>query len=140
MKAKLSAKSDMTRMDAAAALASMITGNLRAFTFSTAVMEVPPRRGIAGVDAIIRSQPHDGTYLGAAVAAMNNLPHDRLIVITDEQSHDIVGSPLARYAYMINVASAKNGVGYGRWTHIDGFSEGVLRFFHEFENDAEPAS
>jgi 60 kDa SS-A/Ro ribonucleoprotein len=37
---------------------------------------------------------------------------------------------------MINVASNRNGVGYGRWTHIDGFSEGVLRFIRETENDA----
>jgi hypothetical protein len=59
--------------------------------------------------------------------------HDRLIVVTDEQSHDRVPGPEAKHAYMINVASNRNGVGYGRWTHIDGFSEGVLRFIHEVE-------
>jgi 60 kDa SS-A/Ro ribonucleoprotein len=37
--------------------------------------------------------------------------------------------------YLINVASNKNGVGYGAWTHIDGFSEGVLRFIYEVERD-----
>jgi hypothetical protein len=106
------------------------------FTFSDQVVEVPPRRGMAGVDAVIRSQPHGGTYLGRAVQAINDtVPHDRLIVITDEQSHDPVGNPVARHAYMINVASAKNGVGYGRWTHIDGFSEAVLRFIAENERD-----
>lgn len=36
--------------------------------------------------------------------------------------------------YLINVASAKNGVGYGRWTHIDGFSEAVLTFIAEHEH------
>ena len=61
--------------------------------------------------------------------------HDRLIVITDEQSHDAVPQPVAKAAYMINVASNRNGVGYGRWTHIDGFSESVLRFIHEVESD-----
>lgn len=61
--------------------------------------------------------------------------HDRLIVITDEQSHDRVGDPVAAHAYMINVASAQRGVGYGKWNHIDGFSEGILRFINEFEND-----
>jgi hypothetical protein len=88
---------------------------------------------MAGVDAVIRSQPHHATYLGDAVAQMNRLPHDRLIVITDEQSHDLVGSPVARHAYMINVASAKNGVGYGDWTRIDGFSENALAFIHAHE-------
>jgi hypothetical protein len=133
MDEKLSAKSDLKRMDAAATLGAVLPGDLRVFTFSNNLMEVPPRRGMAGVDAIIKSQHHGGTYLGAALSQINAIPHDRLIVITDEQTHDRVGDPAAKHAYMINVASAKNGVGYGHWTHIDGFSEGVLRFIHETE-------
>lgn len=133
MDEKLSAKSDMTRLDAGAALAAIIPGDVRVFTFSEGLVEVPPRRGMAGVDAIVRSQPHSGTYLGAAVTEINKIQHNRLIVITDEQSHDRVPDPVAKAAYLINVASAKNGVGYGRWTHIDGFSEGVLRFIREIE-------
>ena len=135
MDCSLSARSDLTRMDAAAALASILHGDLRLFTFSHGTVEVPPRRGMAGVDAVIRSQPHSGTRLGAAVKKVNELPHDRLIVITDEQSHDAVPDPKAAAAYMINVASYRNGVGYGRWTHIDGFSEAVIRFITEIEND-----
>lgn len=131
---KLSAKSDLTRMDAGAALASVIHGEVRVFTFSNQVVEVPPRRGMAGVDAILRSQSHQGTYLGQAVGAINaQVQHDRLIVITDEQSADRVPDPVAKRAYMINVASMRNGVGYGKWTHIDGFSEAVLRFIVEAE-------
>lgn len=132
----MSGKSDMNSMDAAATLASVINGDLRVFTFSHNIVEVPPRRGMAGVDAIIRSQPHGGTYLGGAVAAINKeVKHDRLIVITDEQSADRVPDPVAKRAYMINVASNRNGVGYGRWTHIDGFSEAVIRYITEIEND-----
>lgn len=131
---KLSSKSDLRRIDAAAALASVLHGDLRVFTFSNQVVEVPPRTGMAGVDAVINSQPHLSTYLGAALDALNKqVPHDRLIVITDEQSHDRVPDPIAKRAYMVNVASAKNGVGYGKWTHIDGFSEGVIRFIRESE-------
>lgn len=130
---RLSARSDLKRIDAAAALASVINGDLRVFTFSEKVVEVPPRRGMAGVDAVIRSQSHGGTYLGNAVTAINaQIDYDRLIVITDEQSADRVPDPKGR-GYMINVASAKNGVGYGKWTHIDGFSEAVLRFIGEHE-------
>jgi 60 kDa SS-A/Ro ribonucleoprotein len=132
---RLSEKSDLTRMDAACALASMIPGDIRVFSFSNAIVEVPPRRGMAGVDAVRGSQAHCGTYLGAAVKALNALPHDRLIVITDEQSHDPVPSPVAQHSYMINVASNKHGVGYGRWTHLDGFSESVLRWIVEFEKE-----
>lgn len=130
---RLSGKSDMSRMDAAAALASVLNGDLRVFTFSDALVEVPPRTGMAGVDAVIRSQPWSGTEMGHAVQTVNQWPHDRLIVISDEQASGPVPDPVARRAYMINVASAKNGVGYGRWTHIDGFSEGVIRFMLESE-------
>lgn len=135
MNDRLSSKSDLTRMDAAAGLASIIPGNVRVFTFSNHVVEVPPRRGMAGVDAIKGSQPNQGTYLGAAVTAINErVPHDRMIVVTDEQSHDVVGGPKGR-GYLINVAAYRNGVGYGPWVRIDGFSENVLRFVSEHEAD-----
>ena len=91
---------------------------------------------MAGVDAVIRSQPHGSTYLGAAVNALNEqVPHDRLIVITDDQSHDAVPAPKAKRAYMINVASYKPSVAYGPWTKIEGFSENVLRYITAAEND-----
>lgn len=146
MEDRLSAKSDLTRMDAAAALASLINGNVRMFSFSDKVAEVPPRRGMAGVDAITGSQTHNGTRLFDAVAEINGkVNYDRLVVITDEQATDpsryghwIQGTvnrmpEPAALGYVINVASNKNGVGYGKWVHIDGFSEGVIRFIHEIE-------
>ena len=37
---------------------------------------------------------------------------------------------------MINVASARNGVGYGPWTHIDGFSEAVIDYIRELETNS----
>lgn len=130
---KLSQRSDMTRIDAAATLGAVIPGDVRVFTFSADVVEVPPRKGMAGVDAIIQSQRHSTTYLGQAVKAIDaQVPYDRLIVITDEQSHDRVPDPKGR-GYMINVASYQNGVGYGAWTHIDGFSEAVIRYIRESE-------
>lgn len=130
---KLSFQSDLTRMDAAATLASVFHGDRRVVTFSNRHVEVPPRNGMAGVDAIIKSQIHSGTKLGEAVQWANTQKHDRLIVITDEQVQGTVPNPVCDKAYMINVASYQNGVGYGRWTHIDGFSENVLRFIQERE-------
>jgi 60 kDa SS-A/Ro ribonucleoprotein len=132
---KLSAKSDITRMDAAATLAAIFPGDIRLFTFSDHLVEVPPRRGMAGIDAIKASQPHHGTYLGRAVMQLNDVQHDRIVVVTDEQSHDAVPQPEGGPAYLINVASNRNGVGYGRWTHIDGFSENVIRFMRGAEAD-----
>jgi 60 kDa SS-A/Ro ribonucleoprotein len=134
MDVKLSQKSDISRATAAATLASVLNcENLRVFSFSDNTVEVPARRGMAGVDAVLKSQYPSGTMLGRAVSTANRHPHDRLIVITDEQSHDPVPSPVAKSAYLINVASAKNGVGYGRWTHLDGFSENIIRFIVENE-------
>lgn len=138
MERQLSARSDLTRLDAAATLASLIPGERRVFSFSKELVEVAPRVGMAGVDAIRSSQDHRSTYLGAAVKFVNeNVKHDRLIVITDEQSDDAVVDPVSKNAYLINVASAANGVGYGPWTHIDGFSETVLTYIRHTENDKD---
>lgn len=135
MNSALSGKSDMKRIDAAAALASIINGNVRVFSFSDQMKELPPRKGMAGIDSIIKSQPHGGTRLGEAITALNeNVKYDRLIVITDEQSASCVPGPKGK-GYMINVASNKNGVGYHEWTHIDGFSENVILFIVETESN-----
>lgn len=138
MDVALSARSDMTRMDAACGVAMVareVFSDVRAFTFSERLAEVGARRGFALRDAMVQSQHHSGTYLAGALAALP--PHDRLIVVTDEQAHDNVQSPPAQTAYLINVASAKNGVGYGGgWTHIDGFSEAVVRYIIELEHAA----
>lgn len=136
MDAPLSAKSDLMRIDAAAALAVLLAGiadDLEVYTFSHQVVQVPPRKGMALVDAIHRSQSHGGTYLGQAVTVLNaQREYDRLIVITDEQSADRVPDPKGR-GYVINVASHQNGVGYGKWIHIDGFSEAVIGWIREHE-------
>jgi 60 kDa SS-A/Ro ribonucleoprotein len=134
MDVKLSGKSDLSRADAAATLASIINGNLRVYSFSTDTVEVPPRKGMAGVDAILRSQTHSSTDLRRALEVVSKIPHDRLIVITDEQVNSTITKPIAEKAYMINVASARNGVGYGKgWIHIDGFSENVIKYIQEME-------
>jgi len=127
MFARLSARSEMTRAEAACGLAILareICDEVEIFTFSNEVVKVPPRRGFALRDAIINSQPHGGTYLGKAVSKIDR-EDDRLIVFTDEQSHDLVPEPKAR-GTMVNVASYQHGVGHGAWTRIDGFSEAVV--------------
>lgn len=134
----LSGKSEMRRTEAACGVAVMARGlgiDARVFAFSMGIAEVAPRRGLALVDAIQNSMPMTGTNLGAAVQYINDhVPYDRLIVITDEQSHQQVPNPKGR-GYMVNVASARNGVGYGPWVHIDGFSEAVIGFIREYERN-----
>ena len=134
MDAMLSARSEMVRMDAAAGLAVLlreIAEEVSVYTFSDRLKAVPARRGFALRDAIVHSQPHGGTKLGLALTELRE-SCDRLVIITDEQSHDRVPVPRSR-GYAINVASYRNGVGYGPWTHIDGWSEAIIEYIRAAE-------
>ena len=141
MTAPLSRRSDMQRTDVAYGLAVLlreIGEKVAVFSFSDKLVEVPARRGFALRDVIDASQRHNGTRLGQAVDELNknhasdNHGYDRLIVISDEQAHDTVPAPKGK-GYVINVASYKNGVGYGKWTHIDGWSESVAEYIRALE-------
>ena len=134
MIAKLSGRSEMLRTDAAYGLAILlreICEDVSVYSFSAHLDRIPARRGFGLRDAIDASQPHGSTMLGEALNGVRE-KYDRIIVITDEQSHDRVPAPSGR-GYMINVASYKNGVGYGKWTHIDGWSESVIEYIRELE-------
>ena len=133
------------------------------YTFSEKLICVPPRHGFALHDAIVKSQEHSRTPLGTAIKCIysnrsfdpktakmltyfgnqvekvieyrgQDLHPDRLIIITDEQSCDVISDPEST-AYMINVASNKNGVGYGSYHHIDGWSEAVIDYIREFDRE-----
>jgi hypothetical protein len=139
MEAAISHRSEMRRTDAAYGLAILlreIAEKATIYTFSQEAKLVPSRRGMALRDALDKSQPHGGTCLGKAleqVEADCRMGYDRLVVITDEQSHDQVPAPRG-CGYVINVASNRNGVGYGEWMHIDGWSESVVEFIAELES------
>jgi 60 kDa SS-A/Ro ribonucleoprotein len=156
MGANLSAKSDMTRQHAACALASILrecgedvaiyatAGNDYSRVHATAL--VPPRRGMALVDAIAAQRTTlggGGIFLKQVMDFVEKAENGhiaRVIVVTDEQdcSNRPEDSPknarlLGVNNYMLNVASAKNGIGYGKWTHIDGFSENIVQWIYETE-------
>jgi 60 kDa SS-A/Ro ribonucleoprotein len=137
MDAPMSSKSDMQRIDAACGLAMVlrqICENVEVLTFSQSLAKVPPRRGFALRDAIVQSQPHGSTNLGEAVTYINkNISYDRMVIITDEQSASAVGGPKTK-GYVINVASNKNGIGYGPWIHLDGFSESIVSYIAALED------
>ena len=139
MTATLSRRSEMQRTDAAYGLAVLlreIGEKVAVFSFSDNLVQVPARRAFALRDAIDASQRHNGTYLGKAIEELNRKEnYDRLIVITDEQANDHVPGPNGK-GYVINVASYKNGVGYGKWTHIDGWSESVIEYVRALEQTA----
>jgi len=139
-----------------------ICESVAVFTFSDKLIQCAPRRGFALRDAMNNSQPHSGTHLAASIEALHgkaatglhryqsayygfsqtfqtqidmqavNMKYDRIIVITDEQTADGIAPPHGK-GYVINVASNQNGVGYGQWTHIDGWSEACIDYIREFE-------
>jgi 60 kDa SS-A/Ro ribonucleoprotein len=134
----LSHQSEMLRTDAAYGLAILlreVCEKVSVYTFSNDLVEVPPRHGFALRDALDASQSHNATYLGKALEKIQE-KYDRIIVITDEQAHDRVAGPRG-LGYAINVASFKNGVGYGAWTHIDGWSEVVVDYIRAMERAPE---
>lgn len=156
----VSSRSDITRLDAGCGVAMLlreVCEQIDVFTFSLQLVRVPARRGFALRDAIVNSQKHRGTPLGMAVRSIyeekglrletndywcrqglkycgQGLRPERLIVITDEQSRDSVMNPIGK-GYMINVGTYKNGVGYGPWTHIDGWSEAVIDYIRMYESE-----
>lgn len=151
----VSRHSDLDRARAACALAAVAreiceepviyatAGDDRTRIHQTAL--VPPRRGLALVEAIYGlCQPlgGGGIFLKQVMDHVYEREKraDRVIVITDEQ--DCSNRPgdapaqarlFAPINYMINVASYKNGIGYGRWMHIDGFSEAVVDYIQAYE-------
>ena len=143
MNYRLAKKGETTRMDAAAGLAILLREKAEEFnvaTFSDKCVVIPSRRGFALRDAIVNSQAHSATYLKRALttlrvtATWKNL--DRLIVVTDEQSHDGILPAWTRKAYVINVAPYKSGISCGNgWTHIDGWSERVLDYIVAIEGE-----
>ncbi|MEJ0043428.1 MAG: hypothetical protein WDM81_14935 [Rhizomicrobium sp.] len=132
----LSAQSEMTRAEAACGLAILareVCDEVGYLHVLRQDREGAPRRGFALRDAIVGSQPHGSTQLGAAIGQID-AKKTRLIVFTDEQSHDRVPAPKGT-GYMVNVASYQHGVGHGDWRRVDGFSEAVIAWIAALEGE-----
>lgn len=134
---KVSAKSDLDRSDAACALAILIREVCKecvVIPFSDTASVVAPRRGFALAEAIKSGVRKGGTNTDSALRFAAQQGYERVIVITDEQSHQAIGPPLrGTKGYFINVSICQNGIGYGAWTHIDGWSEAILDYIRAFE-------
>jgi 60 kDa SS-A/Ro ribonucleoprotein len=149
--AKVSAKSELDRFDAAAALtilAREVCADVHVWAFNHTVYEVPSRRGFALRDALAATKGQ-ASCGGLGVAAANARGYDRIIVLTDGQWHyadfatrhregsaqEVSPPPLTAHAYMINVAPYQHGVGDGRWQSIDGWSERILDYIGALETE-----
>lgn len=151
MGARLSARSDMTRIDVAAALGAILrevcadpvvyatAGNDRRRVHKTAL--VPARHGMALIEAIGRMTVPlggGGIFLTPCLRWVKEQEGsaDRIVVITDEQDcaregadSPLKAEPFGTENYLINISVEKNGIGYGpKWTRIDGWSDSVVKF------------
>lgn len=130
MGGRLSAKSNLTRLDAALGVAIAIremASDCSFYAFSERVVQVPPRHGMALADAIHNALPHGGTYLQEALLQIP--PCDRLIIITDEQANGANVRLPPCEGFLINVAPYAKGVTLAhRWHRINGWSNNVLRY------------
>lgn len=151
MVSPLSAKSDMNRIDVAAALGAIaleLCENALMYTYASteevaAQTRKVGKRGLSLVETVVR-RGGGGTYLRTALENVHRaFPEgfDRIIIVTDEQSHDgIMGIGGDVKGYVINTAPYKYSVGYeGMWTHISGWSDNVFTFIAELESQAPDA-
>lgn len=152
MRSSISSKSNMTRQDAADALAILARGifsDLRVYATAGndprrqhATTIVPARQGFALRDAMraTRSQIGGGGIFLKQVmdyVKEHEKSADRIIVITDEQDCDNINPAHAdafgKKNYLINVANNRNGIAYSKFLHIDGFSESCLNYIVQYE-------
>lgn len=154
--AKVSAKSDMDRFDAAAALAILCREaceSVDVYTFNERAYAIPARRGFALRDALAATKGN-WSCGGLAVAAANEHGYDRIIVLTDGQwhfsstgrgaadsegpAHIVSPAPLTEKAYLINLAAQRNAIGSNKWRMIDGWSEAVMTYIQAVESPIVP--
>jgi len=167
MQEKISGKTEISRVQAAAGLAVLANAlceKAEVYLFESNTYKITPK-GIKKVNSgrdrygyghgrSIESLPYDGeggfklvdlivnsltggTDIAQAVDYINsNEKYDRIIMFTDEQSSTSPPAPKTR-GYVINVANYQNGVGYGDWVHINGFSEATLAYIREYERYEE---
>jgi hypothetical protein len=139
MDVKVSAKSEMTRFDAACGLSILareLCEDVTIYRFNDSAKLVPARRGFALRDAL--GSANGGTEMWNAIRTAKAQGHSRLmIVITDEQTSDNGGVSEADSDLLaiVNVAANQNGVGYGNGSvHISGWSENVIAYLRELVN------
>ena len=158
MTQRMADKSELHRTDVAAAfgvLCREVCDDIALFATAGndgmrkhATVPVPPRRGFALGELLRAGGPlhqkigHGGIFLKQVTDFVGDVVGDeeveRCIVITDEQDTDVDGTTvkarlIGKHNYVINIATNQRGIGYGRFTHVNGWSEAVLKFIAAYE-------
>lgn len=154
MGGQLSGRSEMTRFDAGVALMMLLQAMSEEVSlYATAGYDhsrtektesVRPRRGFALRDELKTAFDKLGGGGIFLLPMMDSLYRhektaDRVIVITDEQDTGGRGfrpseaNAFGKENYIINVAAERNGIGYEKFTKIDGFSDAALKYIAALE-------
>ena len=158
MRGGMSDKSNMTRMDGALALASMVkarcehsrvfvsAGNDSNRTHATKeIFENQFGLGKLDVAKYHREIGGGGIFLVQTLnwiaKAIGDNPVNRVVVLTDEQDCDLHQKAVeakkigVRSNWIMNVASSSSGIAYGDgWNHINGFSTNCAEFLVRSES------
>jgi len=148
MGVKLSSKSELTRLDAAAALAMLVreiaedvviyatAGSDSEMVHQTKLL--PSRRGFALRDSIV-SALHTlgggGIFLTQCTEYIQEKEGavDTLIVISDSQDTDRHRTPndafaFGKYNYLVDISCERYGVAFNKFQQINGFSEALIDY------------
>jgi hypothetical protein len=142
MDAAISEKGELKRYETAVALAVLVRGlskSCRIFAYATVTAEIVDSKGLGMMDAVKHGMQTLGGSTNTA-AALQYLQEkcpsvDRVILLTDEQSHDGIHRLWAKHGYIINVAPYAPGLETpGGWVRINGWSERVIDWVRAHEN------
>lgn len=156
MGSRLSAKTEFTRMDAAAAMAMLAAEMCEQVTiYATAgcdqrrihaTAKIEPLRGFALAKEIVGQAARlggGGIFTRQCLEFIREKEHDspaRIVIFSDSQDCDRDSTkqpkPFGDANYIVDVSAHSHGVNYlGVWTaEISGWSEHFLRFIAELEN------
>jgi len=133
-----------TRLDTAIGLAILLKflcEDISIYTFSQNTVKIGNDfSGFNLGNKISKSQIHGGTYFGRSVSEVlrQEKKFDRIIAITDEQSHDNIDVSIPGKGYIMNVAPYEHGIDHdASWTRITGFSESVIDWMIENERPSD---
>ena len=148
MRGALAGKTEMSRVECAASLCILFRELCEDVVFyATAGSDgscihraalVRPHRGFALRDAIVEQMGKlggGGIFLKQVMDFTRDAEKkaDRVIVITDEADTDHKANPQTADAwgkrnYIINISVEKGGIAFGKFNHINGFSESVIDY------------
>ena len=148
MGARLSSKSELSRLDAAVAIAMLLREVCEDIViYTTAGSDsyrkhdtrlIPARRGFGLRDTINQSastQGGGGIFLKQCTEFVHakEVAAERVIVISDSQDTDVNSSPqnaaaFGKRNYLMDISCEPRGIAYNRFCVINGFSEALVQF------------